>query len=83
MEPRLFFPAGWFTKASRGGAACLMPFPARRTTLYFTTTAAAHHRRGARQVLAELDFFSTKMTYIAVGVIFVLSPIPGNIAGAW
>lgn len=35
------------------------------------------------QVLEELDFFNIKRTLIMVGGIFVLSPIPGNIAGAW
>lgn len=35
------------------------------------------------QVLKELHFFGTRLTYIMVGIIFVLSPIPGNIFGAW
>eukprot|EP00615_Pteridomonas_danica_P012260 CAMPEP_0114340450 /NCGR_PEP_ID=MMETSP0101-20121206/8383_1 /TAXON_ID=38822 ORGANISM="Pteridomonas danica, Strain PT" /NCGR_SAMPLE_ID=MMETSP0101 /ASSEMBLY_ACC=CAM_ASM_000211 /LENGTH=580 /DNA_ID=CAMNT_0001473713 /DNA_START=142 /DNA_END=1885 /DNA_ORIENTATION=+ len=35
------------------------------------------------QVLKELDFFGTNLNYVLVGVIFVLSPIPGNIFGAW
>ena len=35
------------------------------------------------QALEELHFFSTRNTFILVGTIFVVSPIPGNVAGAW
>lgn len=35
------------------------------------------------QVLTELDFADTEWNYIMVAVVFVLAPIPGNIAGAW
>jgi len=35
------------------------------------------------QVLSELAFFDAKFTFLMVGAVFVLSPIPGNVFGAW
>ena len=35
------------------------------------------------QALEELSFFSQRNTFIVVGAIFVLSPIPGSVVGAW
>lgn len=35
------------------------------------------------QYLTELDFWDTTSTYILTAVCFVISPIPGNLLGAW